>query len=377
MGDRPESFALARQVAQGSDERKMLHQFVTANRQEVIARTRAKVARRSAPRPTQRELETGVPLFLDQLVAALQASPPSAKDMQAIGETATIHGGHLQEQGFTISQVVHGYGDVCQALTELAQETDAAITNHEFRTLNRCLDDAIAEAVTEYTRRREKTISDEETLRAGVLAHELRNCLSAASVGFDLIKRGTVASGGSVSAVITRNLARMASLIHRSLAEVRLSSGMEHRERVAVSELIEEAEVDGTLDAVARKQALTVTTVDRSVAIEVDRQIVAGAISNLMHNASKFTLAGGNVFLRASTTADRVLIEVGDECGGLPPGKAEELFDAFQQRGEDRSGLGLGLFISRKGIEANGGRLGVRDVPGHGCVFTIDLPRMA
>jgi signal transduction histidine kinase len=169
----------------------------------------------------------------------------------------------------------------------------------------------------------------------------------------------------------------MGSLIHRSLADVRLKSGLEHRERVAVSELIEEAEVDGTLGAVARKQALTVTTVDRSVEVEVDRQIVAGAISNLLHNACKFTLLGGHIFLRASTTADRVLIEVGDECGGLPSGKAEELFGAFQQRGENRSGLGLGLFISRKGVEANEGRLQVRDLPGHGCVFTIDLPRLA
>jgi signal transduction histidine kinase len=152
---------------------------------------------------------------------------------------------------------------------------------------------------------------------------------------------------------------------------------MEYREHVAVSELIEEAELDGTMGVAARKQALTVTTVDRSVQVDVDRQIVAGALSNLLHNACKFTLFGGSIFLRASTTADRVLIEVGDECGGLPPGKAGELFSAFQQRGEDRSGLGLGLFISRKGIEANDGCLGVVDVPGHGCVFSIDLPRVS
>ena len=79
--------------------------------------------------------------------------------------------------------------------------------------------------------------------------------------------------------------------------------------------------------------------------------------------------------LKTSATAERVLIEIEDECGGLPAGKAEELFDAFQQRGEDRSGLGLGLFISRKGVEANDGLLGVGTSPAHGCVFTIDLPR--
>jgi signal transduction histidine kinase len=47
----------------------------------------------------------------------------------------------------------------------------------------------------------------------------------------------------------------------------------------------------------------------------------------------------------------------------------------YAQSGEDRSGLGLGLDISRRGVEANQGALKVRDVPGSGCVFTIDLPQ--
>lgn len=354
----------------------MLHEFVTSRREEIITRTRAKVALRPAPRATARELDTGIPLFLDQLAAALRTAQPSDRALQAIGDTAAIHGGHLLEQGFTVSQVVHGYGDVCQALTELAQETEAAITTEEFHTLNRCLDDAIAEAVTAYTRLREQALAAEGTMRLGVLAHELRNCLSAASVGFEMIKRGTVAAGGSVSAVISRNLSRMGTLIHGSLAEVRLDAGIEHRERVPVAELIEEAEVDGALEAATRKLALTVAPVDRGVDVNVDRQILAGAIANLMHNAFKFTRPDGQVSVRTSATAARVLIEIEDQCGGLGPRVAEEIFGAFQQRGDDRSGLGLGLFISRKGVEANDGRIRVRDLPGHGCVFSIDLPRL-
>jgi signal transduction histidine kinase len=213
-------------------------------------------------------------------------------------------------------------------------------------------------------------------MRSGVLAHELRNRLSAANVGFELIKRGTVAGGGSVSAMVSRNLSRMGSLIHRSLVEVRLAAGIEHRERIAVAELIEEAEIDGALEAAARNLALTVAPVEPGVEVDVDRQIVAGAIANLMQNAFRFCRPEGQVSLRTSASASRVLIEVEDECGGLPRGKAEELFDAFKQRGDDRTGLGLGLFISRKGVEANGGSLRVSDLPGHGCVFTIDLPRM-
>src|SRR5439155_9047351 len=132
-------------------------------------------------------------------------------------------------------------------------------------------EDALAQALTEYVRRREQALADEGTMRSGMLAHELRNRLSAASVGFELVKRGTVAGSGAVSALVTRNLMRMGSLIHRSLVEVRLNSGIEYRVRVPVAELIEEAEVDGTLEATTRNMALTVTPVDLGVDIDVDR----------------------------------------------------------------------------------------------------------
>ena len=110
--------------------------------------------------------------------------------------------------------------------------------------------------------------------------------------------------------------------------------------------------------------------------LEGDRQILAAAVGNLLQNAFKFSRAHGHVSLAITATVDRVLIDVEDECGGLPPGKAEELFLPYQQRSADRTGLGLGLTISRKGVEANGGVLRVRDLPGRGCVFTIDLPRI-
>jgi signal transduction histidine kinase len=81
------------------------------------------------------------------------------------------------------------------------------------------------------------------------------------------------------------------------------------------------------------------------------------------------------VRLTTRVVDERVLIDVEDECGGLPPGKAEDLFRPFEQRGADRSGLGLGLAICLRRVEANGGRLRVRDVPGRGCVVTVELPK--
>jgi C4-dicarboxylate-specific signal transduction histidine kinase len=81
------------------------------------------------------------------------------------------------------------------------------------------------------------------------------------------------------------------------------------------------------------------------------------------------------VSLNAYASAHHVMIDVEDHCGGLQPNSAEIMFLPFKQNGEDRSGLGLGLTICRRSVEANNGVLSVRDIPGSGCIFTIQLPR--
>ena len=141
-------------------------------------------------------------------------------------------------------------------------------------------------------------------------------------------------------------------------------------------EFIEEIEVGATMEASARSVALFVSPVLPGVDVAVDRQLLAGAVVNLLQNAFKFTRVHGRVSLNTSSTKDRVFIRVEDECGGLSPGKAEELFLPFEKRSADRTGLGLGLSISRRSVEAVGGQIHLRNVPGVGCVFTIDLPRV-
>ena len=359
----------------------MLHEFLTLHRDELIARTRAKVAKRTAPRPTEAELEHGVPLFLEQLVDTLrlEQETPVRRTSAAMTEGALRHGGELRQAGFTVGQVVHGYGDVCQAVTELAMELELPISADEFKTLNRCLDEAIAQAVTEFARQRDVSASDRGTERLGFFAHELRNLLSNAMLSFEVLKSGTVGIGGSTGAVLGRNLVALRDLIDRSLAEVRLEAGVHHRERVPLTGLMEEVELAAAIEANSRGLQLTVTPVDPGSAIEVDRQLIAAALANLLQNAFKFSRRHGHIVLRTDTTtaAGRVLIEVEDQCGGLPPGAAEDLFRPFEQRGANRSGLGLGLAIARESVVANGGEIRARRVPGKGCIFTIDLPRVA
>ena len=358
----------------------MLHEFLTVHRDEIIASTRRKVATRIVPPPTKAEVEHGVPLFLQQLADTLRceqqtSARPTSKEM---AQSAMRHGADLRKAGFTVGQVVHDYGDVCQAVTELAIELKSPISADEFKTLNRCLDEAIAQAVTEFARQRELSLSDRGTERLGFFAHELRNLLSNAILAFEVLKTGTVGVGGSTGGILGRNLIALRDLIDRSLAEVRLEAGVHRREHVSLGELLQEVELSSAIEAKARDIQFTVTPVAPEVIVDVDRQLLAAALANLLQNAFKFTPPRGRVVVRTDTAnaERRVLIDVEDQCGGLPPGREEDLFHSFQQRDADGSGLGLGLAIAAQSVYTSGGEIRVRSLTGRGCIFTIDLPRL-
>ena len=354
----------------------MLRNFIAAHQVKILARARLRVAARNTPLATDAGLTHGLPAFLDQLCEALRkASSHEAVDHEALEHTAGEHGDALFRQGLTIGQVVHAYGDLCQVITHLAVEENAPIGSEEFRTLNLCLDDAIAGAVTAYAGQRESVISHQGTERLGELTHEMRNVLHTALLSFASIKKGSVAPGGSTGAILELSLLRLNTLIHRSLADVRLDVGVANVERVPVWQIFEEAEIGGAMVAQSLGTHLVVGAVDPAVVVMADRQILAAAVTNLLQNAFKFTRPGTRVCLTASSTATRVLIEVEDECGGLPQGKAAALLEPFVQQGHDRTGLGLGLSICSKAARAIGGELRIRDRPGKGCVFTLDLPR--
>jgi signal transduction histidine kinase len=354
----------------------MLFEFIVANRDEIIRRCRAKVAGRSIPPPTEAEIDYGVPVFLDQLLDRLNGRTSNSAQ---INKTAVQHGHDLLLRGFTVSQVVHDYGDVCQAITELAIESDAPIAADDFRTLNRCLDDAIASAVTEYGRvRNAATIETEharDNERLGFFVHELRNLTNTSTLAFQVLRSGNVGVAGSTGAVLHRSLLKTAALIDRSMAEVRLTEGVQKQEPLLVAELINELTPSAALEADAKGIILTVVPVEDGTAVKADRQILAAVVGNLLQNAFKFTRPRSSVTLRAVVNAERVLIEVQDECGGLTVTNTDDLFKPFEQRSADRTGLGLGLAFSRWGIEANNGRIYARSLPDLGCIFTVDLPR--
>ena len=360
----------------------MLRDFIVSNRDELIRRCRYRVATRRAPRPTKLEIEQGVPIFIDQLTRMLpQVAHRVSEATDNAGDSASLHGEELLRQGFSIDQVVHDYGDVCQSITELAGEKGTEISVSDFRMLNMRLDNAIADAVTAWTLGRESALSlqhaEDSREALGVLAHEMRNHLNTAILAIAAMRGGGVGMQGATAGALDRSLIGMRHLIDHALMQVRLSGDAEAtdtRTLLEMSSFIFDIQVAAALEARSMGCELTVLDVAAGLFVHADRPILAGAIANLLQNAFKFSGAGGHVKLGARKEGDIVLIEVEDECGGLPDGARERMFRPFEQLQKDSRGVGLGLAISRKGVEANGGVLDVRNLPGKGCVFAIKLP---
>jgi hypothetical protein len=266
---------------------------------------------------------------------------------------------------------------LCQAITDLAFERDAPFSVDEFRTLNRCLDNAIADAVLEFTSLRDARVlrshTNEARERAGFLVHELRNALSTATVAVSALEFGNLNMAGATGAVLKRSLASLGLLIDRAVDEVRQGTSSE-RQVFSVASFIEDAETAARLEANASGCGLHVLPVLPGMSVRGNRHLLQAALANVLQNAFKFTHAHADITLQASAHEGSVLIQVHDHCGGLPSGAADTMFTPFTQSSADRSGLGLGLAIARHSVEADFGTLSVRDVPGTGCVFTIALP---
>ncbi|MEP7069093.1 MAG: hypothetical protein ABI789_07635, partial [Usitatibacter sp.] len=209
----------------------MLYDFLAKHRVELIDRCKVKAVLRPARESLEPALKHGIPQFLDQLIETLRAdthadsvqsrrvsglSGGANRALSEMGETATLRGRELFRDGFTIDQVVHDYGDLCQAITELAFELNAGISIEEFHTLNRCLDNAIADAVREYAYGQGVLAAEVERIalvNQGAFIHELRNYMSSINHAFSLINKNVVPANGAVASVVIRSLSGMQALI--------------------------------------------------------------------------------------------------------------------------------------------------------------------
>lgn len=204
----------------------MLHEFLLAEREGILDLCSKKIMRLADSRSSSDEMERGLPIFYDELIEVLRADADesreaSNKDIESIHRaSAGRRGKESLKLGYSISQVVHGYGALCQAITQYVEENSSQTTSaREFNRLNFCLDIAIAEAVTEFNRVQRENAERDEVQRLGFLAHELRNALGNAVIAYRIIKTGKVGAGGNTARILENAHTRMRDIIDRSLVD--------------------------------------------------------------------------------------------------------------------------------------------------------------
>lgn len=205
-------------------------------------------------------------------------------------------------------------------------------------------------------------------------SHELRNPLTAIKGHAELMQRQQRYSERSVE-VIGRQADQLGSLIDDLL----LASQLE-----ADRLILQLAEID--LVAEARAAATAHAPADTPVRLDfaagplpvlADRERLGQVLANLLTNAVKYSPGGAEIVVRVTRVAGEARIAVIDQGTGIPPEALPHVFDRFYRvagtAGRAR-GLGLGLYISRRIVEAHGGRIGVESQMDHGSTFTVALP---
>ena len=356
-----------------------------------MAACAARAERRSAGMNPILAREFGTARFLEPLIAALAASGGASgrkgRDERAyepgelaeVGAVAARHGMEMLADGMPVDWVIHEYGDLCQAITQLAQRRKARIPTRDFEALNWCLDNAIAAAVSEYAHQHELLASREtsETLHEclGRLADELRIPLDRASKAAGAIRSADGSTDEAAS--LEQNLKALREVIDRSLAEIRLQSGMTAcPESIALADLVDDLNSRARMEAAAAGCGLEILPVSGLLAVYADRSLLSSALQQLLRAAFKEAGSGGRVLLRVLASSSRVFVDIESPSASADGRAPDPRAGAGDQRSASRGEIDPVRTIARRGVEQAGGRLGVRELAGARRLSRVDLPRL-
>lgn len=216
-----------------------------------------------------------------------------------------------------------------------------------------------------------------------IVSHDLRNPLSAVSLGAALLKMSGSLDAEDREQVETIDVSarRMNRLIADLLDVTRLEGG----KRLPIEpESVHPAELFRETEELFRAQASAANVMLESFAEEglppvfADRHRVMQVVSNLVGNSMKFTPPGGRISLRASLRDDQIVIRVSDTGPGIPSENLSDIFNPYwQAKRAERLGAGLGLAIAKGIVESHGGKIWVESEQGKGTDFFFTLPLVA
>jgi len=349
-----------------------LYQFLSEKRGEILELCTAKLRDRQPDRDAN-ELLGELPAFLDEVTLAIarenSRSPEDPSVSMGSGPAAEL-GRQRRRIGFDVQLTVLSLGVISDSVGELGTNGGLSFDAHDYQVFNQCLDDAMATALTEYWKLDREQPANDSMVQLAFFAHELRNSLSGVQMAWRFLAEGHGGLHGRTAKVLERNLQRALDMIGDTLLGAQLTA----RAPLSLTTVNVAQMLDNIRAAAVPERNVSISVnADPSLEIEADEKVLVSAVNNLVQNAIKFTHDAGAIEVRASQQDNDVSIEVEDECGGLPPGDPQRLFELFVRSSDPRS-TGLGLTIARQAVQAHGGEITVRDLPGKGCVFGIRIP---
>ena len=230
----------------------------------------------------------------------------------------------------------------------------------------------VAEAFNEMAARIEDLVRGQRELLANV-SHELRTPLARIRVALDLAAEGDAQDLAGIAGDLGELERLTSDILDSARLEISSAAPPLRKEQMPAKELIA-ASVE-RFRAARPGRSLRVEDATGDATLEVDRVLLRRALDNLLDNAAKYS--EGEIVLGARTDADTLTMEVRDSGVGISPADQKRLFTPFfrADRSRDRKtgGLGLGLLLSRRIVEAHGGTLGIESTQGRGTTAKITL----
>jgi two-component system CheB/CheR fusion protein len=350
--------------------------------------------------------------FLSGLGRSLiEASDPYTQQHQL---PAVFHGEQRWQTGWSLSEVVRDYQILRLVILDYLEEAlDRPLRCRETAAIGLALDEAITASVLAYVKERDEHLRRLAEQRAAedkqiqdrlrdqadalqmadrrknefitMLAHELRNPLATIYTALEIqrLKEFSDPDLQRSREVIERQLRQITRLVDDLLDVSRLSLGKLklQTEPVDLATVVSRAVEMARPYVESRKHELHIGLPPQAIWLEADTARLTQVLTNLLHNAAKYTNDGGQIWLSAERNEERLLIKVRDTGIGISPHLLPHVFDPFTQEEQalDRAdgGLGLGLALVRSLVELHGGTVqAFSGGPGLGSEFVVSLPML-
>lgn len=336
---------------------------------EQVDDTLAAVAEQASDQAAEKSPET------KKLDTKAAASTPETKRLAK--EAVAAERSKAQDAVATVAETAKQVIEVEREHVDELSETERDQAKHDFLEVLAAERSQTDKALQQERGHADRNVRSRDDALA-MIAHDLRNYLNVMGLKAELLT--TITDDARTSQKLANEIGLACRIMQRwandlvdiasiETGEVDLARGVHDPK-----EILDTAYNAFSSAAAGKGVRLTIEVPDRRPRISADRDRIVQVLNNLLDNALKFVSAPGEIHLSLETLDDRVQFSIRDTGLGIPEPELARIFERYGQTYGTHGGTGLGLFISRRIVEAHGGQLTVESKPGHGSTFRFTIP---